>query len=268
MNDVKTLLLQKRFRPVYFAIGFVLIVVVLFWFYNRFIVFNVVSRTKNPTSLTNIYQFTFNRDLAAISADEAKNKITTSNNLDKIVKVEGKKLNIYLATPAQPSDEFTISLKDIESKGGDKYSNQFTYKIGYKDTKDLSKEELKAGTERSDSFESDYPLIKKLPLIGTDYEISSEFPDSNNYKMPILIRCLTATPRPTTIQGDDIPLSTNDPFVLQYANEIRSCRQGAKKALAEVGYDDKMYTLKCAENILLQEFACSFDSGDTYESQE
>lgn len=223
--------------------------VVIYLLVNRFLVFNVLSVSPDPlpSSATTI-TITLNKDIDQKKYNEKKN-LSINTDKEYLVKLKRNTINIYLSDGIDKGEKITITLKDLSSLSGQKINKTIQLTSRYIKANELSKEEQKIGLERSDSFEKEYPLIKKLPLSSSVYEVGYNFPSSNDNKMPLLVTAKTKLPYPTDIQGNSIINQTQDPFVAAYINEVRLSRETAISDLKRLGYSDEKYKIYFTEDV-------------------
>lgn len=199
-----------------------------------------------PTSAQNIIiRFSHNLDTNIMS----DNTFEASPDIIQDVSIIDNEINIRLSTTLGVDDvlEISFTAHSVESKT---INETLTFNTRYINPANQSPELLDIGVAESDSFETDYPLITKLPFIGDSFEIDYRFPDSSSSVMPIVISVRTdGIPRPSENTSGD------DPSYVEYVDRIRLGRDSALQYLDETNlYNDDRYQIYVTEPLLLEEF--------------
>lgn len=152
-------------------------------------------------------------------------------------------LSIQLQTPLEENAKLSLQFTVRSATGTKTYSKVYTAK--YIDFSEQNSDTQKQQISSSDSFETEYSLIQKLPYKSAEYEIDYRYPSSESssrQKLPIII---------TSLAVDD---SLGDTPSQMYLDAIKSSRDQALSYLKNNGYDTDKYSLYVTEPYLLDEY--------------
>lgn len=232
-------------RPaVIFASVLVLVSLLALYLYYTFLVFHIVAvDPKNnvlPTSQSSIYvDFNFAID----KADNDTGRIKLSSEIPYEVQVKGKRLAITLDLTNSTISRLDIDLNGIKSNDGKELSKKLSFERKYVPLKNQTRAENERQTNQSNSFEADFPLVKKLPFMNDTFNIQYEYPGTYDSKMKIIVSNL--------LLGDDLTASTDSP---SYLNTLRASRTAALEWLNSNGFNKEKYDLYFVEPQLVDEF--------------
>lgn len=167
--------------------------------------------------------------------------------------VTGSTISIQLLTPLADGSSLTIQI-EVESATMKKTFTQ-SYKAQFVEFTKLSSDQQASQIKSSDSFETSYPLINKLPYRTNDFEIDYRYPSggAKTQKLPLII---------TSLAIDD---SLGDTPSQSYLDAIKSSRDAALSYLKSNGYDENKYSLYVTEPYLLADYnAKDVSSLDSY----
>lgn len=130
---------------------------------------NVSPKGTLPTSTTAI-TMEFNKELKPL--DQQKPGFLNADpaiNLE--IAIRDKSLVITLNEPPKENSNFVLKFTDLESEGGDAYSESLTYKVKYVPYNKLSKEEKDRQAQNSVSPLARHPLLSMLPYDAIAYRM-------------------------------------------------------------------------------------------------
>ena len=225
-------------RTLIATIGIILVsglLVSLYFFFTLRIVSSDPSSSQLPTS-QNQLSFTFNQ------AIETHPTISIKEGYRYSYFVSGKTLVIRLIDPLTDGASLTVSFTATSRFETATFVR--TYAVKYVKYSDLTIDQQKQQITESNSFETDYPLITKLPYISENFQIDYRFPSDDSTKLPIIITSLA-------VNTEDPSAAADAPSSLAL---LRQSRNEAMAFLKENGYDKQKYQLYFTEPYLLSDF--------------
>ncbi len=247
-----TLLQSLRSRKVHIFTPLLIVLGIIFFIYYTFFFFHITRTSPAdkimPTSYSSVV-IEFNKTLKK-RGDQNNLKVSIKSESNKSsYLIDGSTLTINFQSTFEKGDTFSVDIKDITAKDGGVVDFKRDYIVEYVPLDKLPKEDIKKLTQKSDSFETQYPLIKNLPIESEEYSVNYRYPDNgSNQKMPIII---SSSFNLTTNSPNGIPTQAD---TNEYLQALRDSRNSAIKRLKMLGYNKNKYTLYFNEPYLTEEF--------------
>lgn len=247
--------MQENFqfiKPILIILASIVAMVVMGYFIYNALVFRITSIDPEevfPTS-TEIIIVSFNHTLAPKN-DQPENLVVVNPDTGVDYMIDGKTIIIRLLTPPQEGIPFELRLNGVVSSKGKVLSREFVYEVRYVPFSNLSSQQRDRQVEQSDSFESDFPLVKELPIRAIEYTVTYRFPDSDKSLMPIII----SVNFDASSRGGSGPTQADMDY---YISRIRDARTEALDRLRSLGYTDEKYEIFYSENFIIDEFPGSY----------
>ncbi len=236
----------------------VLLIATLYLQSTQFRIIKSTPDTNNYPSTMGVLVLEFSEKLDAKAIRDSYNKDASSVvkfDFDSSVYIDvyDKTIKITIQQTAQEG-KYTLSLNNILSEDGDKFSKDIPFTVRNIDYDNMSEETQKLFDEYASEGESmpQDPIVKVLPHETDKYKISYIFP-SEGAEVPATITITMKFFEP----GDNALPATSEQRQA-YLNDIRRYRTEALTYLKDQGIDINKYIIRYTEFDLRNEFPAGF----------